>query len=224
MPKSALAIGEDQEASVSQLAREAIPNAHRRGATVADEAVLIRRAQQGDVRAFNALVTEHEHVAFNLAYRLLGDREQAADVTQEAFLSAYGAIGRFHEGAFRAWLMRIVANACYDVLRARQRRRETSLDALLDDPEHPHTFEDPSPAVEDRAVRSDLMARVQAGLLTLPIEQRTTIVLADVQGFSHDEIARITRVEPGTVKSRLSRGRARLREYLRQQGVLSPSG
>lgn len=186
------------------------------------EADLIRRAQRGDVRAFNWLIAEYEQVTYNLAYRLLGDREQAADVTQEAFVSAYRALGRFRGGAFRAWLLRIVANACYDVLRARQRRPETSLDALLDEPDHPASFEDPSPSPEDVVLRRELLARVHQGLLELPLEQRVVVVLADVQGLAYEEIAQITESELGTVKSRLSRGRARLRDFLRQQGELLP--
>ena len=186
----------------------------------ADEEMLVRRAQTGDLGAFNALVVRHQELAYNVALRMLGASEPAADVTQDAFLKAYQAIESFRGGSFRAWILRIVSNGCYDYLRAQRRRPTTSLDALTDDPNAPASFPDPGELPEQAAVRHELAREIQAGLLTLPPEQRVVVVLSDVQGLSYEEIAEATRTSLGTVKSRLSRARASLRLYLRARGEL----
>ncbi len=95
-----------------------------------DEQALIRAAQRGDLNAFNELVLLYQGRVYNLAYRIMGDGDAAADASQEAFISAYRAIGGYRGGSFRAWLMRIVTNACYDELRRRRRRPASSLEAL----------------------------------------------------------------------------------------------
>ena len=186
----------------------------------ADEEALVRRAQAGDLGAFNALVVRYQELAYNLALRMLGSREPAADVTQDAFLSAYQGIGSFRGGSFRAWILRIVSNGCYDHLRSQHRRPTASLDALTDDPDAPVAFPDPGELPEQAAVRHELAREIQAGLLTLPAEQRVVVVLSDVHGLSYEEIAEATRTSLGTVKSRLSRARASLRLYLRARGEL----
>jgi RNA polymerase sigma-70 factor (ECF subfamily) len=93
-----------------------------------DEASLIKQAQDGDVSAYNTLVLHYQDRVYNLAYRIIGEPDAAADATQEAFISAYKALRRFRGGNFKAWLMRIVTNACYDELRRRKRRPQSSLD------------------------------------------------------------------------------------------------
>ena len=186
----------------------------------ADEEALVRRAQKGDLGAFNALVVRYQELAYNLALRLLGSADPAADVTQDAFLSGYQGIATFRGGSFRAWILRIVSNRCYDYLRVQRRRPTTSLDALTDDPDSPVSFRDPGELPEQAAVRHELAMEIQAGLLTLPLEQRVVVVLSDVQGLSYDEIAEATHTSLGTVKSRLSRARASLRLYLRARGEL----
>ena len=171
-----------------------------------DELSLIAAAQRGDVTAFNQLVQIFQGVVYNVAYRVLHDQDAAADATQEAFLSAFHALPGFRGGSFKAWLLRIVTNGCYDQLRAAQR--------LLDDSESP----------EEYAIRQDLGRTIQAGLDELPPDQRVTVILSDIQGLSYEEIAASTGVELGTVKSRLSRARARLREYLLRNRELFPEG
>ena len=190
----------------------------------ADEASLIAAAQQGRVDAFNELVLSYQHQVYNLAYRIMGDPASAADATQEAFISAFENVGRFRGGSFRSWLMRIVSNACYDELRRRKRRPTTSLHdfgevdeeanpALIDEHEGPNAH----------AERQELARVIQAGIETLPREQRVTLVLSDVQGFSYQEIAEVTGVSLGTVKSRLARARGKLRDYLRSRAELLPA-
>ena len=188
-----------------------------------DESDLVRRAQRADLSAFNQLVVRYQDLAYNVAYRLLGDAEPAADATQDAFISAYAAISRFRGGSFRSWLLRIVTNACYDLLRTRRRRPTTSLDAMLEaDSATPAHFPDPGETPEGAALRHEVSRQIQAALLSLPADQRVAVVLSDVQGLSYDEIAQATSASLGTVKSRLSRGRAHLRALLSKHGELLP--
>lgn len=189
-----------------------------------DEKVLIDAARQGDVGSFNQLVLSYQSMAYNVAYRILGDQDAAADATQDAFLSAFQGIGKFRGGSFKAWLLRIVTNACYDLLRHKQRRPATSLDALLvSDPAPIRPLTDPDESPEEHALRQELSKVIQAGIGTLPREQRVALILSDIQGFSYQEIADISGVSLGTVKSRLSRARSRLRDFLLEQGELLPA-
>jgi RNA polymerase sigma factor (sigma-70 family) len=191
-----------------------------------DEGELLARSQQGNVAAFNQLVVAYQEMVYNVALRIMGDPEAAADATQDAFISAFRSIRSFRGGVFKVWLLRIVTNACYDELRTRKRRPTESLDAI----DTPASYEEsagaaiasPLESPEDYALRQDVRAQIQQGLLALPEDQRVVIVLSDVQGFSYEEIAAITNSSLGTVKSRLSRGRSRLRDYL-QERELSPS-
>ena len=188
-----------------------------------DEAQLISDSQRGDVRAFNLLVERYQVRVYNLCYRMLNDPEAAADVTQDAFLSAYRNIKRYRGGSFAAWLLRIATNACYDQLRTRQRRPTSSIDALLDDEEHaPRQFEDQGESPDERSLRNELAGEIQRALAELEPDQRIALVLSDIQGLSYDEISSATGWPLGTVKSRLSRGRAQLRSVLRQ-GELLPA-
>lgn len=188
-----------------------------------DESQLIADSQRGDVRAFNVLVEHYQTRLYNLCYRMLGDPDAAADVTQDAFLSAFRNIRRYRGGSFAAWMMRIATNGCYDQLRARQRRPTSSINALLDDEDHaPRQFEDTGESPDERSLRNELAGEIQRGLDELDADQRLAIVLSDIQGFSYDEISAVTGWPLGTVKSRLSRGRAQLRNVLRQ-GELLPA-
>jgi RNA polymerase sigma-70 factor (ECF subfamily) len=187
-----------------------------------DEKALIAAARRGDTQAFNKLVLIYQSQVYNLAYRILGDTELAADASQEAFLSAFRNVGRFRGGSFRAWLLRIVTNACYDQLRRKQRRPTSPLETILGDPDRASVLADPGEPPENHALRRELNEVLQAGIRTLPPDQRITLVLADVEGMSYREIAAITQVSLGTVKSRLSRGRAKLRDYLLERKELLP--
>ena len=188
-----------------------------------DEKALIAATQRGEVPAFNQLVLTHQSMVYNLAYRILGDAEAAADASQDAFLAAFRAIKKFRGGSFKAWLLRIATNACYDQLRYKQRRPTSPLEALLVETDKPSSFTDPTEGPEGYTLRQELGQAIQAGLNTLPPDQRVALVLSDVQGFSYQEIAEITRSSLGTIKSRLSRGRAKLRDYLLEQGELLPA-
>jgi RNA polymerase sigma-70 factor, ECF subfamily len=193
----------------------------------------LRAAQGGDVSAFNALVEVYQRQVYNICYRTLGHADDAADATQDALLSAFRGLRGFHGPAngLRAWLLRIAVNTCYDHLRRRKRRPVDSLDALAAtvDPERDSALSpserlpDPEPGPEERSLGAESARLIQAALERLPHEQRMTVVLCDVQGLSYEEVAHAMQVELGTVKSRLSRARAHLRDLLAAQGEL-PTG
>jgi len=192
--------------------------------TLTNEADLIAAAQRGKLDAFNELVLSYQHQVYNLAYRIMSDPSSAADATQEAFVSAYRNIKRFRGGSFKAWLMRIVSNACYDELRRRKRRPTTSFEDFgeMDEEANPALVsQQEGPVVYTE--RRELADALQAAIATLPPSQRITLVLSDVEGLSYQEIAEATNVPLGTVKSRLARARVRLRDYLQTERELLPS-
>jgi len=175
-----------------------------------DENELIRGSKEGDLDSFNRLVESYQRMAYNLALRMLGHSHAAEDATQEAFLSAWRSIGSFRGGNFRAWLLRITTNVCRDHLRKLKRHPLTSLDAMPLEPEGLSSSESP----EDYVLRREIGEHIQRGLASLPLEQRLTVILSDIQGLSYEEIAQVMGCSLGTVRSRLSRGRAQLRDYL----------
>jgi RNA polymerase sigma-70 factor (ECF subfamily) len=189
--------------------------------TGVDEALLTARARAGDLAAFNALVEMHQDAVYGLCLRMLASSQAAEDVTQDVFLSAYRRIDSFRGGVFRAWLLRIAANACTDELRRRKRRPQVSLDDGGEDGS-PLALVDESESPEESLLRGELSRYIQAGLMALPTDQRAVVVLCDVQGLSYEEISEVLNVSLGTVKSRLSRGRCRLRELLLRQRELLP--
>lgn len=180
-----------------------------------EEADLISRSQSGDLEAFNAIVERYQSHVYNLSARIMGNLASAEDATQETFISAYRAIRRYRGGSFRGWLLRIATNQCYDMLRAMKRRPADSLDESLQNPGFrlPSSGESP----EQIALRGELAEQIQRAILTLPDDQRAVVVLIDVQGFSYEEAAQAAGTSIGTIKSRLSRARARLREQLSPQ-------
>ena len=189
-----------------------------------DENALIQSAQHGDIDAFNRLVLAYQHQVYTLAFRIMGEEAAAADAAQEAFISAYQHLKSFRGGSFKSWLLRIVTNACYDDLRRRKRRPTTSLDDLISDDDGETGFDVPAPGdgPETLVQRREMADLLQRGITTLPADQRIVLVLSDVQGMSYDEIADVTRSNLGTVKSRLNRARAKLRDYLQAHGELLP--
>lgn len=191
-----------------------------------DEERLIASAQRGNLDAFNELVLAYQDQVYNLAYRIMGDPASASDATQEAFISAYQNIERFrgkYPSSFKSWLMRIVSNACYDELRRRKRQPATSIEDFEIDEEANPALISETEGPEEYAEREEMARVIETGIQALPLDQRVTLVLADVQGFSYDEIAEATDAPLGTVKSRLARARAKLRDYLRERAELLPA-
>ena len=189
-----------------------------------DEEALIQQAKNGDVPSYNRLVLHYQQAVYNVAYRIMGEPQSAEDATQEAFISAYKSLNRFRGGNFKSWLMRIVTNACYDELRRRKRRPQSSLDELTADNESSAFLRSPVEGPEAQQQTVELMEAVEHRLQALPDDQRITAVLGDVEEYDYKEIAEITRVSLGTVKSRMSRARAKLRDCLQGFTELLPAG
>jgi len=185
-----------------------------------DDATFVGRCRKGDVEAFEALVERHQKKMLNIAYRMTGDYEDACDVVQEAFLSAYGAIGKFRgEARFSSWLYGIVVNHARN--RVKQRAARTRREGLsMDDPviwkeevlAGSSTSHEES--VYERIEKRELEAKVQQGICCLDSEQREVLVLRDIQGFSYEEIGHMLKLPGGTVKSRLFRARNALKDHL----------
>src|SRR5712692_2490043 len=195
-----------------------------------DEDQLIARSQRGDVNAFNELILHYQQTTYVVVYRMIGDADVAADVTQDAFIAAFRGIQSFRGGSsFRAWLLRIASNMACDHWRRTQRHPIESLDALSDEDE-PHSASDLGALVEteqgnnpeEYVLSQELQELIQHALQALPLDQRVAVVLCDIEGLAYEEIAAATQATLGTVRSRIARGRARLRKYLYQYRELLP--
>lgn len=188
-----------------------------------NEQTLIYHARRGDLNAFNRLVLHYQDQVYTTAYRIMGDPDSAADTTQETFITAFRRLETYRGGSFRAWLIRIATNTCYDELRRRKRRPATSIEDLSsaesdDGPPLP----DHSASPEEIAEQHELNAAVQGCIGALNEDQRLVLVMSDIQGFSYQEIAATMGVQMGTVKSRLSRARLSVRQCLQAFQELLP--
>ena len=183
-----------------------------RTAPLPDEASLVGRAVGGDRSAFARLAEHYQSACYGLAWRLLGDADRAADATQDALFHAYGAIADYRGGTFRSWLLRITANASYDILRRAQRRPTTELPSPDEGAPELPDLAAVNPLRE--AARSEMYRHLERALQELPDDQRIAVVLCDVYGMDYGQVARLTDAALGTVKSRIHRGRLRLRELL----------
>ncbi len=189
-----------------------------------DEVALIAQAQKGNVQAYNSLVLHYQQVVYNVAYRIMGDPQSAEDAAQEAFISAYKSLNKFRGGNFKAWLLRITTNGCYDELRRRKRRPQSSLERITDDNQESFAFlRDPQMGPERQQQQMELIEAIEECLQSLPDDQRITAVLCDVEGYDYNAIADITEVSLGTVKSRVSRARSKLRDCLQGFKELLPA-
>jgi RNA polymerase sigma factor (sigma-70 family) len=181
---------------------------------------LIFSAARGDLDAFNQLVTRHERSVLNLCWRMLGTLPEAEDASQDAFIKAWTNAKSFKGGAVRPWLLRIATNTCYDVLRSKGRKPTGSLDAIEFETEPDwSTQSDPVDPVRF-AETGDLSRMLEAALAQIPDEQRLAVTLCDIQGLPLAEAAEVMQVSLGTVKSRLFRGRSKLRDLI----TASPAG
>ena len=183
---------------------------------------LIVRAQSGSLPSFNLLVQRYQPLVFNVAYRLTGNAEAAEDASQDAFILAYRKLGQFRGGSFRAWLARIATNCAYDSLRAKQRRRTSSIDEMVEEEERSPVLVNGTHSPEEHALASELSAAINAAITALPSDQRAVLVLVDITGFDYDEAAAAMECSLGTVKSRLSRARAKVRDALLAHPELLP--
>jgi RNA polymerase sigma-70 factor (ECF subfamily) len=181
----------------------------------------------GSAHCFNCIIETYQTPSYNLARRMLSDWSLAEYAVQESSVSGYRAFTQFRGDHLKSWIMRIVANTCRDMLRSRRARPVISLDPTPTDSEDPTpsaidlASDDPSP--EELAERSELRQAIEAGLNSLNEERRLALALVDVQGFSYEEAAQTMDCSLGTVKSRVSRGRSDLRDYLQGIGELLPA-
>ncbi len=192
-----------------------------------DEALLITSARNGDLDSFNHLVMAHQELAFNLALRMLNDEDSAEDATQTAFISAYRNLAQYRGGSFRAWVLRMVTNACYDELRRRQRRPTQPLEPQSTEDEQeidsPAWMADEHAAdPEETLAQQELEYAIQHCLEKLPQEFRAVVVMVDLEGLDYAEVSAAVRTPLGTIKSRLARARLKLRDCLQQFGELLP--
>lgn len=179
---------------------------------------LIAAARAGDLDAFNEIVDRYQRAVYNVALRIMREPSAAEDAAQDAMIKAWTAIGSFNGEILLPWLLRIVTNRCYDVIRARNRRPADSLDQeALNESSSWSTQIAQTEAPADFVDRAELSGRLRAALDALTPDQRAVVVLSDVHGHSYEEIAATLGVAVGTVKSRLCRGRSRLRELLRDE-------
>lgn len=185
-----------------------------------DELTLIKAAQNDDLDAFNRLILAYQELVFNVACRILVNPDAAEDAAQEAFITAYNKLSSFRGGSFKAWLLRVVTNKCYDELRRQKRRPETALNPIIDDSEDeiesPSWLADGTPSPEERSEQTLLQEAIEECIARLPEDFRIVAVMIDVQDFEYQEVADAIGKPLGTIKSRLARARFKLRDCLDQ--------
>jgi RNA polymerase sigma-70 factor (ECF subfamily) len=190
-----------------------------------DETALIQMAKQGDLDAFNRLVLAYQDLVFNQAYRMISEPDVAEDAAQDAFIIAYRKLETYRGGSFKAWLLRIVTNLCYDELRRRKRKPTTPLEPVDHEDEEiesPRWLSDPAESPEAATERAELARALQGCLEGLPVEFRAIVILVDIQGLDYSEAAEAIGSPLGTVKSRLARARTRMRDCLQGFWELLP--
>jgi RNA polymerase sigma-70 factor, ECF subfamily len=187
--------------------------------TLMDDALLIERAKRGDLNSFNELVLIYQDVVYRQAFWILHDERAAEDATQEAFLRAFLNLRTFHGGSFRPWMLRITTNYCLDQIRRQKIRPTTPLEEFNPDGEEiensPHLIDRGAP-VEELIERSDQEAAILDCINRLPSEYRVAIIMVDLQGLDYAEASKTLGVPMGTFKSRLSRARCQVRDFLQK--------
>ena len=184
------------------------------------ERELVRSAQRGDESAFEALVRAYDKRVYHLALRMCGSAEDAYEIAQEAFLGAWKGLRFFRgESSFATWIYRLTTNAAIDFLR--RQRRQGSESVSLDDEDTFLEVPDPAPSPHRQAEQAELREALARGLRLLSPEHRQVLLLRELQGLSYEEIAACLDLEVGTVKSRIARGREKLRKYLLSSGNFS---
>jgi RNA polymerase sigma-70 factor (ECF subfamily) len=191
-----------------------------------DESILIQNAKKGDLDSFNSLVLTYQEQVFNLTYRMLNDEMAAEDACQNTFISAFKSIRSFRDGSFRAWLLRIAANNCYDEFRRKKRTPTQPLTAVDEETgeelEDPTWLEDTHNLPQEDVEQKELEQAIQICIDRLPEQFRAAVILVDVQGFGYEEAAQVIKSPIGTVRSRLARARQQLQNCLQGFRELLP--
>lgn len=192
---------------------------------IMEESLLIEKAADGDLDAFNQLVFTYQELAYNLAYRIMADEAAAADATQDAVISMYRKLNNYRGGSFKAWFLRIVTNACYDELRKQKRRPTITLEPETEEGdliESPEWIADKSPGLEETMMNTQLEKAIQDCLNNLNEKHRAVMIMVDVSGEDYETVAEVIQSPVGTVKSRLSRARLKMQECLQSARELLP--
>ena len=187
-----------------------------------DEETLVAAASNGDLDAFNQLILNFQDLAYRHAYSILGEATTAEDVTQDSFIKAFQGLNAFRGGSFRGWLLRIVTNSAYDILRRSQRRPTQPLYPQDDDGEELDTapwLVDPVASVQGTVEHKELSEEVSMLMQQLPETYRNVLTLVDLYEFDYVEAAETLRIPIGTVKSRLARARLQMKEKLKSSDI-----
>lgn len=189
------------------------------------EKEIIEKVRGGDVNAFEELVLRYEGTVYSLALRMVSNREDAADMTQEAFIKAYNSLPSFRgDSKFSSWLYRIASNVCLDFLRSKSRRPQSSLTLGGDDDEDVQLeIPDPAAGPEEQLIKKLSMQSLSEGLKLLPDNQRQILAMRELGGMSYAEIGAALSLEEGTVKSRIFRARKKLCAFLLESGNIPES-
>lgn len=193
----------------------------RQGGEKVDE-LLLRRAQNGDPDAFEALLTPLENLIWRVCWHFTGDREAAADCGQETMIRIWRSLKDYRgDCAFESWVYRIASNCCMDSLRKKKRDRSVSIEPMKEQGFDPA---DPQPGTEEQVIAAENRRELREAIAALPEDQRDALVLTQLEGKSYEEAARLLGISEGTVKSRVNRARARLKERLAAGELSGPPG
>lgn len=179
--------------------------------------LILKNIKKGDIKAFETLILQYEKLYFNIAFRMLNDREDARDVTQDSLIKIYKNIDKCDSvELFKSWSCKIVTNTTIDYIRSKKRKYTSSLDAGLEGEEGDYykQIESKEPTPEETLIKKELKEEILDAIKELPENYKTVLILRDLNGLSYDEISKITENSLGTVKSRISRARNMLKEKL----------
>ncbi len=184
--------------------------------------LLLRRAQRGDPEAFEQLLTPLESRVWRICWHYIGEKETASDCAQEAMLRIWRSLSGYRgDCAFESWVYRIAANCCMDFLRKKKRDQSVSMEPLKEQGFDPA---DPSPGTEEQVVAAEEKKRLREAITLLPEDQREALIMTQLEKVPYEEAAKLLGVSEGTVKSRVNRAKARLKEILSEARELSPPG
>lgn len=186
-----------------------------------EEAILIERAKKNDIHAFEELISPYTNALLNYIFRYIKNRDDAEDILQETYLKVYKSIKTFEgNSSFKTWLYRIATNMSIDYLRKNKRTESVSLNQTADDGEYELQIPDSTYSPEEQAKKNAALSALKEAMENMSDEHRTIITLRDIEGFSYDEIADVTKTTVGTVKSRISRARSQLKKLLEKNKEL----